>query len=253
MGQLLRPAGRQILRARTEIPAQGVLRRGKALTEFYTNPTFFNQDDPNDGLALYNQQKLNSGYFIYSDDSHTSIVKKGDKTYAETYVVYAKLMKEDAVTYLMKNNTYISNTRTINLSFIFLILLLPIVISVTIFEFIIPLIFRKGRKTLGKLLFKLAVVDKRGLSPSFWRFTARFAIFLFFEVLLSAVSFLIPLFVSIGMFAFSKTNQSFHDYVTLTYVVDTSNSLVYLNKQDLEEGKKKAEELEIKPTDVSYR
>lgn len=224
----------------------------KALTDFYTDAKFFNQDDPNDGLYLYNEQKLVSGYFIYEDESHTSIVKKGNVTYETAFSTYAKFMKEDAVSYLVKYPGYLESTRTINVSFIFLILLLPIVISVTIYEFIIPLIFKRGRKTIGKLILKLGVVDSRGLTPSFWRFLARFALFLFFEVLLSTVSFLIPLIVSISMFAFSKTNQSFHDYMTLTYVVDTSTGSIFMNEKEYIESQEKLKSLEVKAEDVYY-
>lgn len=224
----------------------------KALTEFYTDAKFFDQTDPESGLYLYNEQKLLSGYFIYEDETHTSVVKKGDVTYETVFPTYAKFMKEDAVSYLVKYPGYLENTRVINVSFIFLILLLPITLSVTIYEFIIPLIFRRGRKTIGKLILKLGVVDSRGLSPSFWRFLARFALFLFFEVLLSVVSFLIPLIVSISMFAFSKMNQSFHDYMTLTYVVDTSTSSIFMNEKEYKESQEKLKDLEIKAKDVYY-
>ena len=223
-----------------------------ALTAFYTDARFFDQEDPQDGIYLYNQQKLSSGYFIYEDESQTTITKKGDVSYEALFPVYATFMKENAVSYLVKYPGYLDSTRTINVSFIFLILLLPITLSVTIYEFIIPLIFRRGRKTIGKLILKLGVVDSRGLSPSFWRFLARFALFLFFEVLLSVVSFLIPLIVSISMFAFSKMNQSFHDYMTLTYVVDTSNASIFMNEEDYKKSQEKLKQLEVKAKDVYY-
>ena len=202
----------------------------QALKDFYSDPYFFDQSDENSGLAIYMKLRLDSGDFIYTDDSHTDIAPKDGVLASSLYKLYSNIMKENAVTYIAKNNDYISASRTINLSFIFLILLVPIVISVTLFEFIVPLIFKRGRKTIGKLLFKLGVVDMKGLSPSFLRFSARFLLFLFVEVILSIVAFLIPLFVTITMFYVSKNAQSFHDYVAGTYVVNCESSRIFMNK-----------------------
>lgn len=218
----------------------------KALKEFYTDADFFNQEDPNSGIALYIKQRLDTGYFIYTDDSHTDVAPKSDVLASTLYKTYSKLMKQDALTYMSKVGSYIDATKTINLSFIFLILLVPIVISVTIFEYIIPLFFKRGRKTLGKFFFKLGVVDSQGLSPSLLRFTFRFLLFLIIETILSIVTFTIPVIVSISMYFFSKSNQSFHDYVTGTYVVSCENARIFMNKEEYIAAHKEAEEFELK-------
>ena len=95
--------------------------------------------------------------------------------------------------------------------------------------FIPPLFFRRGRKTLGQALYHIGVVDDRLLSPTFPRFLARFAIFYFAELLLSLFSFGIPYIISFSMMVFSKKKQSFPDYMTRLYVVDTSKANIYMD------------------------
>ena len=221
----------------------------KALKEFYKDSNFFGDED---GMEIYTNLRLDSGYFIYTDDSHSDVAPKDGILASTLYKTYSKFMKENAQPYIAKNVTYINATRTINLSFVFLILIVPIILSVIIFEYIIPLIFKRGRKTVGKLLFKLGVVDVKGLSPSFWRFTARFALFLFVEII-GSVAFFIPLIVSMTMFSVSKTGQSFHDYVTNTYVVSSENSRIFMNKDEYLKAKEEAKNFELKAEDVDLK
>ena len=163
-----------------------------ALTNFYKMEQFFS--DTEWSQKHYVEMKLDSKLFIYVDETHTALtpVDESEASLKKMFAFYGRTIKEDATIYISKYPGYVESGKTLNLSFIFIILLLPIVLSVSIFEYILPLIFKRGRRTIGKLLFKTAVVDARGLSPSFWRFTFRFLFFLIIEVLLSAVAFLIP-------------------------------------------------------------
>lgn len=229
----------------------------EALTKFYTNPEFFDQEDPKSGLYLYNIEKIpegqsESGLFIYEDETKTTIVAKADASQKGLFEFYTYVMAEKAVHYVINNDAYISATRTISLTFIFLILLVPVLLSVIIFEFIIPLIFRRGNKTLGKLLFKLSVVDNRGLACSFPRFLARFALLLFVEVIAGVISLSITVIVSFSMMVFSKTNQSFHDYVCNTYVVEAPSKSICLNEKEYLEKHKRDQEFVLNKDDVHY-
>lgn len=223
-----------------------------SLSTFYKDERFFS--DTTKSSAHYIELKLNSKLFIYSDDSHTTVVPKSEDltSLKKMYTFYDTTIKEDATLYITKYPGYVEATKVLNLSFIFLMLLVPMVISITICEFIIPLIIGNGRRTLGKLLFKLSVVDARGLSPKFWQFFARYMFFMFIEIILSAVSFFIPLIVSFSMFAFSKANQSLHDYVCGTYVVDSSSARVFKNEKEYVEAKEKAEAINLLEKNVKY-
>lgn len=206
----------------------------EALTSFYSDDAFFPN---NDGMMLYNKLKIDEGensseYFIYSDDSHTTIVIKSDANYKDVYLWFSDVMVETSSKYITSSNEYISASKTIALTYYFIILLLPLFLSFLIFEYIIPLIFTRGKKTLGKLIFKLGVVDQRGLSCSFLRFTCRSLLFFFLEIILSIITFLIPLFISISMFAFSRLSQSLHDYLSNTYVIEGSMKSICKTKEE---------------------
>lgn len=223
-----------------------------SLTTFYQDSTFFS--DIEKSSQHYIDLKIKSKLFVYYDDSHTTVVPKSEDlaSLKKMYSFYETTIKEDATVYITKYPGYVEATKVLNLSFIFLMLLIPMIISITICEFIIPLIIGNGRRTIGKLLFKLSVVDVRGLSPSFWRFFARYIFFMFIEIILSAVSFSIPIIVSFSMFAFSKTNQSLHDYVCNTYVVDSSSARVFKNEKEYLEAKEKAEAINLSEKNVQF-
>ena len=96
--------------------------------------------------------------------------------------------------------------------------------------FIPPLFFRRGRKTLGKALYRIGLVDKDIFSPTFARFTARFAIFFFAELLLSIFTFGAPYIISFTMMLFTKNKQGFPDYLLRLNEIDTSKAKIYYNK-----------------------
>ena len=95
--------------------------------------------------------------------------------------------------------------------------------------FVPPLFFRRGRKTLGKALYHVGLIDERMLSPTLPRFLARFAIFYFLELLISLFSFGIPYIISFSMMVFTKNKQGFPDYMTKLYEVDTSKANIYMD------------------------
>lgn len=226
-----------------------------ALTAFYTNPKFFDQTDPKSGIYLYNTLKIPEGQsesklFIYEDESKTTIVEKPDAAKNLLNDFYIQVMSEKAVAYVVNNIEYVSATKTITMTFIFIILLVPIVLSVFIFELIIPLCLRRGRKSLGKLIFKISVVDARGLSCPLPRFLARFGLFFVVEVLLGIVTFAIPLIVSFTMMVFSKKSQSFHDYVSGTYVIEAPMSSICMNEEEYIKKHEKDEQFVLNKEDV---
>lgn len=228
-----------------------------ALTAFYKNEKFFDQSDATSGIHLYNIEKIPEGMnesalFIYQDETKTAIVEKSNASKSDLYDFYTKVMAEKAIKYVINDADYISVTRTISLSFIFIILLVPIMFSIIVFELIIPLIFRRGSKTLGKLIFKLSVVDNRGLACHFGRFLARFALLTFVEIIIGIVTLAVPLIVSFSMMVFTKTNQAFHDYVCNTYVVEAPSTSICLNEAEYIAKQKRDKEFVLNKDDVAY-
>ena len=83
-------------------------------------------------------------------------------------------------------------------------------VTAAILVYFIPtLIFRRGRKTLGRLLYRIGYVDPKCFSPGFWRNLLRFVIILFAELILSVVTFGLPLIISFTVMVFSKKKQNF--------------------------------------------
>ncbi|MGP1413680.1 MAG: RDD family protein [Bacillales bacterium] len=123
-------------------------------------------------------------------------------------------------------NKYFSNT------FIFKEVPISLVISLILYFYIIPLIFSRGKQTLGRLAFKIGVVNKELLSPSFLQYTLNFLLFFFLECMLSIV-FLIPLIISFTMFLITINQQNFHNYMTNFNLIDVSNHKIYKNKDEL--------------------
>ena len=122
-----------------------------------------------------------------------------------------------------------------NLSIALIFIEIPIYVGlgVIVVYYMCPLILRRGRCTLGRLLFKIGLVDKNVLNVNWKVFTLRFLIFFFLEVVLSVFTLCIPFFISLSMMAFTKKKQTFHDYLLGIEEVDTTNSKIYYSLQEI--------------------
>src|SRR5574344_743558 len=136
-----------------------------SLIAFYTSTSFgpliSERESVEDPLDVYNYQKIPKGetvgvYFIYNDAGE--IVAKSTATDNDLYTFYTSAMSQKAVGYLTLYPGYIEASQAIFYLFYFVILLVPLILSFFIFEFIPPMIFKRGRKTLGKLIFKIGIV-----------------------------------------------------------------------------------------------
>lgn len=144
--------------------------------------------------------------------------------------IYVSLIEKKYLPFLTTNvKPYSEAYRVIFNAFVFVEFPIAYVLAAILVYYVPPLFFRRGRKTLGKAIYHIGLVDDRLLSPSIGRFSARFAILLFAELILSLVSFGIPYIISFSMMAFSKRKQGFPDYMLHLYEVDTSKANIYLD------------------------
>lgn len=103
-----------------------------------------------------------------------------------------------------------------------------------ILAYLLPtFIFRRGRMTFGKALYRIGLVDRRILVPKIGRSLGRFAIFYFFELLLTPFTFGLPFLVSFSLMAFSKSHQGLPDYLLGLNEVDVSNSKIYFDRAEI--------------------
>lgn len=123
--------------------------------------------------------------------------------------------------------------KNLSIALIFIEIPISVGLGVTVVYYICPLILRRGRCTLGRLLFKIGLVDKNVLNVNWKVFTLRFLIFFFLEVVLSVFTLCIPFFISLSMMAFTKKKQTFHDYLLGIEEVDTTNSKIYYSLQEI--------------------
>ena len=172
-------------------------------------------------------------YFVKDGDKIVpnetlSSVAENRKLYYKN--VYTPIVEDRMLPFLASNVTeYREAFRTEFNYLVFLEIPVSYSLAAILVYFVPPLFFKRGRKTLGKAIYQIGLIDDRILSPSFARFTARFAILLFGELLLSLVTLGIPYIISFSMMAFSKKKQGFPDYMLHLYEIDTSKANIYMD------------------------
>ena len=110
---------------------------------------------------------------------------------------------------------------------------IAITLGCVIYYYIIPLCFSRGKKTLGRFLFKTGLVDKNVLSVNWKLYTLRFLIQFFVEIILSIPTAGIPLIVSFSLMVFSKKKQNLHDYFLNIEEIDCSQNKIFVNKKEV--------------------
>ncbi len=199
----------------------------QCLTSFYQMETFFPEGDPliypedkEEACSLDEKKMFEDGERILLNDDYD---QEYYDFYEESFLV--------ARGYLQKNKDYLQATRTTILSYaigIVLTFLLPF----PLFFLLFPLLFKRTRQTLGMKLTRIGLLGADGLALSTKKVILRFLFLFFVEVVLSLCSFLLPLFVSVGMLLLSKSHQSLHDYVCNTYCVSLEDVTIYLDKDE---------------------
>lgn len=99
--------------------------------------------------------------------------------------------------------------------------------------FIPPLIFKRGRKTLGMLLYRIGFVNKDLYNLTFKEYIKKFLLFYFSEFLLSFLTFGIPLIISLTMMLITKNKQTFDEYMLNIQEVSTYDSTIYYDKNEI--------------------
>lgn len=193
----------------------------------------------NELVGYYDSMRLDT---VTSDGIHY-FVKDGDdiipnetlasnaekrKLYYEN--IYTPLIEKKFLPFLTSNIGVYREAYRIEFNYlIFIELPISYTLAAILVYFVPPLFFRRGRKTLGKALYHIGLIDSRVLSPSLGRFTIRFLIFFFGELVLSLFSFGIPYIISFSIMAFSKDKQGFPDYMLHLYEIDTSQANIYMD------------------------
>ena len=145
------------------------------------------------------------------------------KDYIDNYALGYFHSKIDRVVTLEKYFSYIMAIEVI----------VGVLVGSIINYYVFPLIFRRNRYTLGRLTYKIGLVNKDVLHVSFGQFTLRFLIIFFLEIALSFVTFGIPIIFSFTMSLVTKKKQYFHDYLLGIEEVDLQDNQVYYSKDEV--------------------
>lgn len=186
-------------------------------------------NDPNAEIDEANQKKLTK-YFYISD---------ADNINNET--CYYHIATLDLV-----NRTFVSKAYDAWYNHYYAYpMIATLSLSMTIFFFVIPMIFQNG-ETLAKLIFRLGLVNKLGYRISKLQLIPRF---LFMMVIIVALYFILGIslwllgiltflaLASYGLAIFTRNHQAIHDFVAGTIVVDKVHSEIYQNANQEEKIK----------------
>lgn len=224
-----------------------------AIESFYRDFSYFS--DKNAYYQDYQNRKKEAKtekgnpMFVYDGETMTYI-EKADVLVKDHYDFYYHEIDRYLVPYLSLNPRY--RKITIDLFLIFVLsLFLSVTISFILFFLVVPLILKRGHKTIGMYLFHLSFVSVEALNVTTGKFILRFVLEFFIGYLLSIFTFFLPLLVSLTMMHLSKTGQDFFDYVSNTYVVDTSKKDVYLDYSEFRSRQEQSRKTRIE--DKDYR
>lgn len=202
----------------------------EALDYFFSNESgFFSIDENNisSGTTFYNKQKLESGLFFEDDNGNVNEI---NSFMDYSFISFYKECINKSVGFLSNNEEYRKASYNLML-FLVTSILISYFLSYFIFLFFIPLIYKRGHKTLGMAISKIGRVSENGLNMSNKRFLFRSLIEIFTSFI-SPFIILIPTIISIAMILNSTFKQSLTDYLSNTYLVDITNKDIYYTPKE---------------------
>ena len=139
-------------------------------------------------------------------------------------------------------NKYVEANRVI-LRNTFLLIIPVVVVNCFILNFLIPIIAPNGQ-TIGKFIFKLAVLDNSGYVLKKRKYFIRWLVYLL-ELALGIATFGGVLLISYTMFLFTKHRRCIHDFAAGSVVIDDTTSLYFSSQEEEEYVTKKLEEKKL--------
>lgn len=215
------------------------------ISDFFTfESTHVNADKYSKISNDYDEHRLNATfkendvvYNLFVLDSSEEIVKNAE-LYEGGYKYlyrnfYAREIDRYFQGYLATTPAYYDAIKILTNYLVWVEVPIAIVVSVILVYYVPTLFFRRGRKTLGKALYRIGTVDSRFLSPTFGRNLAKWSLFLL-EVILGIASIGVIFLISLSMMVFSKNRQGFTDYMLGLQEVDVSKNKIYFTYEEIE-------------------
>ncbi len=218
---------------------------------FYTSSYFFLDDAE---LKLYNERRLEyriNGESIFRFDGNKIVEKETEPKLF--YDFYKNEITNHCLRLLYNSSDYASTT-TFFLLFAIIEFSGCLFVSFAIYAVVIPLaLFKRGRQTIGKKVFKISLLSVKALNITPGIFILRETFFFVTYIIFGFFSFLLPEFISLGMLLFSARKQGLVDYVFNQYHVDSSNKDVYFTSGEYyaRMGDREKAKLENKDFDIT--
>lgn len=197
------------------------------LDEFYHNDVFFEDDTFYQSYQKRKSEAVNEkGELLFELISDSYVEKDfSDDVY---YSFYQKEFENYASAALSHNVRFADLSNLIvRISVIEIVLSMSVGFALSFV--IMPLILKRGRKTIGMYLFKISLVGGDALNVRGKTLLFRNVLLFLIGYWLTIFTFGIPWLVSLTMMTFSKTGQDFFDYMSGTYVVSTKDKDIYLD------------------------
>lgn len=129
--------------------------------------------------------------------------------------------------------TYSKSMKSLTQILFFVEIPVSYVLACLLTYFIPPLIFRRGRMTIGKAIYRIGLINSKCLNPSFKTFLLRFIMLFSLELVLSIFTFGLPIIISFSMMAFSKKRQSFIDYILNLDEINVRGSKIFYSLDEI--------------------
>lgn len=223
------------------------------IEEFYNSSLYF--DDLSEIKEEYDKRRIEYRYngiklFDYNENNEIIELNVSPEYLTNFYI---EEVNNYCLKYLFNNIDYVETTRIISLVSI-LNFACWLILMVTLFYLVFPLwIFKRGRLTIGKRIFSIGLIDGNALNITNSKYILRFLFILFIIFILSFFSFLLPIFVSIGMMLISKRQQDLVDYIFNNYVVDIKDSEIYLDYLEYLDKNNIDKKLSIETKDLNLK
>lgn len=144
----------------------------------------------------------------------------------EAYEVY---LANDALAFLTSGfASYSSALMTVFKIMVLLVIPLSLFLGGVITFYLVPLMYKRDRKTIGRHLFRISLADKNGISLKGGRFALQALAFILFHLVLAVYSFGLTLLISLLLVLFTPKHQSFDEFLTGVITTDDKDYKVPL-------------------------
>ena len=212
-----------------------------SLDKFFNYLKNYNEESYNKVKSNYEEflisNSLKYNNFPYFIKENNQIVKNTSANIPisayinNVYVVYIDTNSNGYLSTEIKE--YYSGLKYLNDLTFFVNIPISVFLGSFIVFFIPPFIFKRGRKTIGMLIYHIGFVNKNLYNLSIKEYLLKFVIFYFLEFLLSFFTFGIPLLISLTMMLVTKKKQNFNEYLLNIQEVSTSDSTIYRDKSEI--------------------